>query len=229
MNTFLDIETIPQQPEEEVKAEIERTISHPSAMSKPETIKQWHNGEGKYAGVKDALIEKEYRKTSFDGGKGQIVSIAYAIENGDVHACKSNDLSRDAERATIITALESIDTLTRGRPPYLIGHYIGGFDIKFLFHRCVVLGISPPFDLPFSGRHGQHFYCTQQAWAGFGGRIGQNKLCALLGIEGKPSDIDGSKVWDFAKAGKFNEIADYNIDDVVKNRMIYNRLNFIQD
>ena len=229
MNTFLDIETIPQQPEAEVKAEIERTISHPSTMSKPETIEQWHKGEGKYAGVKDALIEKEYRKTSFDGGKGQIVSIAFALEDGDVAVTHRPDLTPSSEVRMIEFVFEILAASLHGRPPYFIGQFVAGFDLKFLFHRCVVLGIKPPFSLPFSGRHGKDFYCTQQAWAGFGGKISQDKLCKLLGIEGKPNDIDGSKVWDFIKAGKFNEVADYNIDDVEKNRMIYNRLNFIQD
>ena len=62
MNVFLDIETIPEQPEESAKALIAETIEAPAAMKKPETIKAWHDGEGKYEGVKEKAIDDAYRK-----------------------------------------------------------------------------------------------------------------------------------------------------------------------
>ena len=226
MHTFIDIETIPQQPEEAGLAEAAKRVKAPATMSKPETIEQWHNGEGKYAGIKDAMIEKEYRKTSFDGSKGEIFSIAFALEDGDVNVVRRHDLLPDSEMRMLKCVFEVLETKLYGRPPYFIGQYIAGFDLKFIFHRCVVLGIKPPFAIPFDGRHGKDYYCTQQAWAGFGGRISQDNLCKALGIEGKPQDIDGSKVWDFVKAGKYAEVAEYNQDDVEKNRQIFNRLNF---
>lgn len=84
MSLFIDIETIPQQPEEEAKAEIAKTIQAPAQMSKAETIAAWHAGEGSYAGVKDSLIEETYRKTSFDGAKGEVISIAFAVDDDPV-------------------------------------------------------------------------------------------------------------------------------------------------
>ena len=115
-----------------------------------------------------------------------------------------------------------------GRPPFFIGHYIGGFDLKFILHRCIILGVEPPFGIPAHGRHGKDFYDTMIAWAGSKGRISQDNLCKVLGIEGKPHDIDGSKVWGFVKEGRIDEVVEYNKDDVEKNRKIYNRLNFIK-
>ena len=55
-------------------------------MKKAETIKEWNEGTGKYVGVKDAAIEKAYRDTSFDGGKGEIISIAWAIEDEEIQS-----------------------------------------------------------------------------------------------------------------------------------------------
>ena len=223
MNVFIDIETIPEQPEDAAKLEIAKTIEAPATMKKAETIADWHNGEGKYAGVKDAAIEDAYRKTSLNGAKGQICSVAWKFEGGTVDSIATN-VTDEAEVLSIFFKL--IAAGCNGRPPFFIGQYIGGFDLKFIFHRAVILGIKPPFGIPFGGRHGKDYYCTQQAWAGFGGRMSQDNLCKALGIKGKPGDIDGSKVWDFYKAGKVDRIEEYNRDDVEKVEMIYNKLNF---
>ena len=224
MNVFIDIETIPQQPEEEAKAAIRATIEAPGQMKKEDTINAWHNGEGQYAGVKDALVEEAYRKTSFDGSKGQICSIAWAVENGDIQSVAG--MGASSESLLLHTLFSSIQEDLKDRPPYFIGHYISGFDLKFLFHRAVINNIKPPFDLCQWGRHNSNFYDTMTAWAGYGGKISQDNLCKALGIEGKPDGIDGSKVWDYYKEGRINEIQDYNKDDVDKVRKIYNRLTF---
>lgn len=226
MNIFIDIETIPQQPEEAAKAEIAATIQAPGQMSKPETIAAWHAGEGAYAGVKDALIEEAYRKTSFDGAKGEIVSVAFADDECDpivIHRGTNGGIS---ESLMLQLAFARIELLLGGKSPWWIGQNIGGFDLKFLFQRAVINRVNPIFDLKQYGRHGSQFYDTMQAWAGYGNRVSQDNLCKALGIEGKPDDIDGSKVWDFYKAGKIERIAEYNADDIVKVRKIFNRLNF---
>lgn len=231
MNVFIDIETIPEQPESDSKAFISETIQPPATMSKPETIAQWHNGEGKYAGVKEAAIEKSYRDTSFDAARGEIISVSFAINDGEIQT-EYREIA-DSEAALLSKVFADIYTgmnihnSSYSAPPYFIGHYVAGFDLKFLFQRAVILGVKPPFPLPFSGRHEKDFYCTQQAWAGYGGRMKQDNLCKALGIEGKPDDIDASKVWDFVKSGNVARVAEYNADDVEKVRLIYNRLNFI--
>ena len=218
---------MPELPEDEAKALIAETIKAPSTMSKHSTIESWHNGAGKYAGVKDAAIEAEYRKGSLDGAKGQICSIAYAVEDGDVVSGSISPRGQVDEQGLIDCFFESLDDRLNRRPPFFIGHYIAGFDLKFLFHRAVINGIKPPFELPFYGRHGQHFYDNMQAWCGFKDRISQDNLCKALGIEGKPSDISGENVWDFYRAGGIDRIEEYNRDDVEKAREIYKRLNFL--
>jgi 3'-5' exonuclease len=223
MNTFLDIESIPAQPEEECKAEIAETIKAPTTMSKAETISQWHSGDGKYAGVKDAAIEAAYRSTSFDGAKGQICSVAYAVGDGDIRSISGSD-----ERQIMEFLFSGISEDTGKRQPYFVGHYVAGFDLKFIFHRAVIIGIVPPFDLPFSGRHNQHYYDNMAAWAGFRDRISQANLAKALGISRIDGEgIGGDKVWDYYKEGRIAEIEAYNRADVDTSRQIYNRLNFI--
>lgn len=220
MDVFLDIETIPAQPESEQKELIAKTIEAPAQMKKPETIQEWHEGVGKYAGVKDAAIEEAYRKTALNGAKGQICSVA--ISCGD--EIKSLSSVAESGEADILKWL-SEEFATKKSTPYFIGHNIS-FDLKFLFQRFVINGINPRFPLPFSGRHGKDYFDNMFAWCGYGERISQDNLCKALGIEGKPGDIDGSKVWDFYKAERIDEIEEYNRDDVLKSQLIYNRLTF---
>ena len=224
MLVHFDLESIPDPNEDEAKARIAETIKPPAAMKKQETIDDWHSGAGKYAGAKDAAIEAEYRKGSLDGAKGQICSIAFAVEDGVVWSGSDKNL---CEYNLIDSFFCTLEHQLKGRPPFFVGHYIAGFDLKFIFHRAVILGIRPPFELPFYGRHGQHFYDNMQAWCGFKDRISQDNLCKALGIEGKPSDISGGNVFDFYRAGGIERIEEYNRNDVEQARQIYNRLNFL--
>jgi len=222
MKIFLDAETIPEQPEAEAKALIAETIQAPAAMKKAETIKDWHDGKGKYEGAKDRLIEDTYRKTSFDGGRGELISIAWSLE-GDTVKNVYRPLGGD-ESEMIYNFIEDINS--HCARTYFIGHNIT-FDLKFLFHRAVVLGVNPGFKLPFDGRHGNDYFCTMKAWAGFKDTISQVNLCKALGFAGKPDDIDGSKVWDYVRDGKVSEVAEYNKFDVETVIKMYNKLNFI--
>jgi len=224
MKIFADIESIPEQPEAEAKALIAETIQAPAAMKKAETIKDWHDGKGKYEGAKDRLIEETYRKGSFDGGKGEVISIAWSLEGDTVKnvyrplQCDEGDMLRHF--------FKDVSDATRGGNAYFIGHNIT-FDLKFLYHRAVVLGINPQFKIPFDGRHGNDYFCTMKAWAGYRDTISQVNLCKALGFAGKPDDIDGSKVWDFVKAGKVERVAEYNKGDVETVIKMYKKLNFL--
>ena len=214
MNVFLDIETIPQQPEHKAKKLI------------AETIDAWHNGEGKYAGVKDAAIEDAYRKTAFDAAKGEIISIAWAVEDEDVEGLVCHSDKGDDEEDLLVVFYAQLKDQLRDRLPYFIGHYISKFDLKFIWQRSVILGVQPPFKLHPHGRHGSDFYDTMYAWAGYGGSISQDNLCKALHLPGKEG-MDGSKVWDYIKEGRYAEVAEYNKSDVETVRAMYNKINFI--
>tara|TARA_R110002110_G_scaffold415850_1_gene657993 strand:+ start:23670 stop:24419 length:750 start_codon:yes stop_codon:yes gene_type:complete len=245
MDVYIDIETIPAQSglhsyEYYLEAE-KQSFKAPSSLTKAKAcadlgltgddakftgkdaaIELW---EVKFAEVKaPEVAEDKWRKTSFDGGAGELISIAWAVEDGEIIG-----VSRELGGSEKLMLASFFDLLSNelGRiKPFFIGQYIGGFDLKFLFHRAVILGVEPPFDLPFDGRHNKDYYCTQAAWAGYGGRMSQDNLCKALGIEGKPDDIDGSQVWDFVKTGNVKRVAEYNKDDVNKVRQIHKRLTF---
>jgi len=224
MNTYFDIETVPGQPELEHKLLISETIQAPAQMKKAETISDWHEGKGKYAGEKDKSIEDKYRSQSFDAAYGEIITMAFAVDDGEV---LSFQREVDEEEAKMIHQfIIALEGQLAGRPPMFIGHFVAGFDMRFLFRRCVILGVNPPFSLKFDGRHGKDYFDNMIAWCGYKEKISQDNLAKALGLKGKPSDIDGSKVWDFAKEGRIDEIAAYNRDDVEQCRAIHKRITF---
>ena len=220
MNIFLDIETIPEQPEDEARAVIAKTITAPAQMKDPKTIKAWHDGEGKYSGVKNALIEEKYRKSALDGGLGQICSIAYKSAESNIGFSECHD----NEKVLIEQSFESIHESLKSRPPFFVGHNIE-FDLRFLFHRAVILGVRPPFKLNHNGRHDQHYFDTMREWAGYRGFVSLDAVCKALGLEGK-GDISGADVWDLYREREFKKISSYNMSDVLMVEQIFNRMTF---
>ena len=205
---FLDIETIPGP--ESGKDSI--VVKAPANYKDPDKIKAYQ----------EANKESAYLKQSFDGGYGQICSFSFAVDDGLIgNASLGGD--RSNEKTMLSYAFEAIsgDLSFAGDPvPFLCGHYISGFDLKFIMHRCIIHGIKIPNWLkpnakPWDGR----IRDTMHLWAGSRDTIGLDELCQILGIEGK-GDMDGSQVYDYWLAGRHDEISEYCNADVEKVRKI---------
>jgi predicted PolB exonuclease-like 3'-5' exonuclease len=67
---------------------------------------------------------------------------------------------------------------------------------------------------------------TMTMFAGFGNRISLVKLCRVLGIDSPKDGIDGSKVYDYLRDGKIDEVAEYCKRDIKATREAYHRLSF---
>lgn len=219
-NVFIDIETLPDM-SEGAKDLIE--VKAPAQFKKPESIAKWIEEKG------PAEREKLWRKQALNPNEGQILSIAWNT-GGETVCCTTNDFSHDSsgphetnERALIESFCEDLVGELKGRPPYFIGHNVP-FDLGFIWKRAIVNNIELPFTIKPHGRHGSDFFDTMQQWEGFKGRISQDRLCKLLGIEGKPDGISGANVLDHYLAGDIDKIAAYNKDDVDKVKSIYNRI-----
>ena len=241
---FFDIETIPDQREgakERFIKESRDNFKAPSSMTKGQAAKDLGrtDAEVKFIGKDDLIAEwvehfapikadavgiDNWRKTGLDGAQGEVFSIAWGVGNEPIEGLYREP---DASEAAFLTEVfKRIHSACNEHQPFFVGNYIAGFDLKFLFKRAVILGVKPPFDLKFDGRHDQHFYDLQQGWEGFNGRASLDSMCKALGIPGKPDDIDGSKVWDFVERGDFERVMQYNILDVDESRQVYKRLTF---
>lgn len=226
MNIFLDIETIPSQ-DEAVKQKIADSITAPGQYKKPESIKEWLDAN------RDTVAEDEWRKTSFDGGLGQICCISVAVNDSPVSTFFSEDWRNDEKKiiSDFFQFLQENYDPSRQTPPVFVGHNISDFDLRFIFQRAVVLGVQPPHFIPFSSRPwDKSIFDTMGAWAGYGKRIGLAKLCEVLGVAGKGSEIgeeiDGSMVWDFVRDGKIKQVAGYCAGDVGRVRTIHSKMTF---
>ena len=243
MYITIDIETIPDQREGALEAfqkDARENFSAPSDLTKeraaadlgledPQEIKFTSKAAMLERWVErfrdekaDEVAEANWRKTSFDGSQGQVYCIGVAVEDQKPVVFSDND---EAETiGQMFRLLEAVNEY--GRRPVLVGHNHTGFDLRFIYQRAIIKGVPVPVWWPHNARpwDSEIVFDTMVQWAGIGGRIKLDALCKALGIEGKPDDIDGSKVWDFVKAGEHQKVCDYCADDVRKTREIYQRM-----
>jgi len=229
-NIFLDIETVPGQSpniihaiRDEITEEI-FNLKPPANYKKQETIDKWMADQ-------EALLlaseEERHHKCGLSGLKGEIISIAAAVDEGEPIVCtrylgdKEENLLKDFWTKLLME-------LDRPQADHTwIGHNIRGFDLPFIYHRSVMLAIKPPIYLPkASGPSDRRVYDTMTEWAGWGRTISQDALAAALGLPTKPDGVDGSQVYQMAKEGRTAEIAEYNVYDVQTVREIHRRLTF---
>lgn len=222
----IDIETIPSQNHEVIQA-FKDNVKPPATYSKAESIAKWLEDN------RDIEADKAHRKTSFDGALGEIISIAWALDNNDVQVVHRGTYPDEKD-----LLLAFFDVLVSSRDKYgnpviistWAGHYISGFDLRYIWQRCVLNNVRPTIAIPYDAKPwDSKIFDTKVAWTGTGQYSGVGSLDALskaFGLEGK-GDIDGSKVYDHWLAGKIEEIAEYNRQDVEKCRALYNKMNFI--
>jgi len=108
----------------------------------------------------------------------------------------------------------------------LVGHNLIGFDLPFIFQRCLVHCISakPLVDLSEFRVRGV-FDTMHHWWLGAKRFVSLDDVAWALGLESsKTATAEGSKVFDLYQAGKLAEIREYNLNDVRVTRQIYERM-----
>jgi hypothetical protein len=234
MQILIDIETIPDQSEgaiDRIKKDIE--VKVPADLTKPKlmdtlgcTDKYKTVGELKGMwletfGEEQKVIQanEKWLKTSFDGAYGQVICIGAEVVHSGEQFCQCTGDEVDL--------LESFWdwVLDRSSSPDLsfIAHH-KKFDLPFMFHRSVIKGVRPTLSFdPHSRKH----ECTMELWAGFGGRIGLDRLAGILGLSGKSEGMSGAEVWPEYQKGNLKGIAGYCAQDREVLKAVYNRIKFI--
>lgn len=210
---FFDIETIPTDLPWVIE-DLRANIRPPSNYSKPETIEKW------MAENAESAFEGKLHATGLDGSYGRICCIGYAFDDEPVQTIGTH---LQLTERTILADFAS--ELSGKRITKIVGHNVAEFDLQFLKKRAIIN--CAKIDLPFDAKPwDEKIYDTMLKWDAKKS-IGLDKLARVLGIEGKQG-MDGSMVWDYYKAGRHAEIAEYCADDVRITRELYKRMSALQ-
>jgi hypothetical protein len=231
MRIYLDIETLPSLATE-AREQARQGVKPPGNYKKPETIAEWWKTEG------EAAAEDAYRRQALDATAGELCAIGFCTDDTEPASIVRQKEEPEPEflRRALAGIADLIDAAGFTGPDgrawpadaFFIGHNAGGFDLPFLWRRCIVRGVRPSFKLPTpSSREGKDYGDTMTAWAGYRNTIGLDRLCRALGIPSpKATGIDGGQVFDLWQAGDLDRIARYNCADVAAVRAIWHRLNW---
>ena len=251
----LDIETLPDQSpgaRDTYLADARTNLRVPSTLTKEQAAKDLgltDASEIKFTS-KDAMIarwqdeiaaskaeevgDENWRKTSFDGMYGSIACICYAFDDGPVFSQDAND--SDGEEGLLCNFYAHVQKVlsveyvggVASQSLVVCGHNVHAFDLPFLYHRSVILGVKPVPSLIRAMRTGKFDPCiadTMLMWSSDSQkRVSMDKMCKALHMEGK-GDIDGSMVADLwlTDPGK---VVEYCKGDVERTRAMYKRLTF---
>ncbi len=221
-NLYIDIETIPQNDPELIQ-EIADGIQAPANYKKASSIQLWNENN------KPALVEKAVHGMGLDAGTGKIICMAFALGDGPIHSSILKD-NGDAEGVMIecffkLLSKAIIDIHTDLNIIWT-GHNITGFDLRFIWKRCIINGFRPPINIPYDVKPwSDRVYDTCWEWGQGKDKSSMDFVCRALGIEGKDG-MDGSKVWDAWKAGLTDDIREYCADDVRRVREIHKAMTF---
>lgn len=213
---YLDIETI-AAPSPEMVADITASITVPGSYKKPETIAEWE------ANTKPALIKEAIAKTALTGIAGQIVCIGWAW--GDNEPDSYSVVGRP-EHEALQYALHDIQN---ERPadayrPIIVGHNVAGFDIRFLWQRAFVLGVTMPPWFPRSpAPWDERVHDTMHMWGGARDYVGLDAVCRAMGLPGK-GNITGADVQGMWERGEHDAIAAYCRNDVARVREVHRKM-----
>ena len=220
MNTiYFDIETIPCQLPGALD-EFKAAVTAPAQYKKADSIAEWLKEN------RDSEGEAAWLKTSFDGGMGHVVCIGFAVDDGPALSYNLIDYNSREEEARVLGAFFSeLDRIGRS---VLIGHNIIGFDLPFLWKRCMILNVKPPHWFPRnpSKYSSEMVRDTMNLWdmeQRAGGSM--DRICRLMGIPGK-GDVSGADVWPMVEAGDIEGVAAYCRGDVERTRAMFKRMTF---
>lgn len=216
----LDIETIATN-RDDVREYIASKVTHPATMSKPETIAKW------VAESKAEAVEEAVAKTALDGSFGRVCVIGWAVGDEPPMVIYNVDLHEREILERFARAMTSVPQTS-----CIVGHFVTGFDLRFLWQRYVINGIKPPKIIQTAVQakpwETSVVFDTMIQWSGAGAKPGGSleKLCLALGIPSPKGDITGATVGAAVEAGRIAEVASYCEKDVVATRAIYKRMTF---
>jgi len=212
MITF-DIETLPTK-DPEVIARIKSELKPPGNYTKEETVEKW----------KKTALDEAIRKTSFDALYGRVACIAWKHDNDDAKETFKND----SEQQAIMDFYRSVELSCDWS---FCGHNIANFDLPFLLHRSMILGIKPPASIMKAMLAKPWDDCikdTMIMWTGSPNKyISLDTLLWHFGIQHNHPEFDGSMVAETWETDP-QKVIDYCAGDVRATYELYQKMAFCE-
>ena len=190
--------------------------------------------------LEDIAAEEErcYQMGALSATSGRIICMAVHVgpvpgmeiegvelnQSEHVFGIDADGFEEDEKRAltSFLNLLKDFDPDT----DEIVGHNILGFDLPFIFQRCLVNNISvrPFVDLSEFQVRGV-FDTMHHWWLGSKRHVSLDDIAWALGIESsKTAEAEGSKVFEMYQSDKLAEIREYNLNDVRVTRKVYERM-----
>jgi 3'-5' exonuclease len=190
----------------------------------------------RYGEDAEAEEERVYRLGSLAATSGRVLSIAVQIgplpeieeplQYRTEHVFGIDSDGREQPERRALTDFRALMSDFDNEADDIVGHNILGFDLPFIFQRCLVndIGGGPFVNLTEYNPRG--VYDTMlRWWLGARNRVSLDDLAWVLGLQSsKTEDVEGSRIFDLYQAGRLAEIREYNLNDVRLTRKVYERM-----
>ncbi len=191
--------------------------------------------------LEDIAAEEErvYQLGSLSATSGRIISIAvhvgpvpgFEIEgltsNQKEYAFGIDEEGNEQDEAQALKDFLALMSDFDSECDLLVGHNIVGFDLPFIFQRCLANNINAKPFIDLGEYRVQGVYDTMRAWwlGDRRSRVSLDDIAWALGIESsKTGEVEGSKVFELYQAGKLQQIREYNLNDVRVTRKVYEHI-----
>lgn len=208
MEFYIDIETLPGA--ERTKPE---DIEAPKNYKNTQVIKKYQ----------EENAEKVYRAQALDSMQGRILSIGWAFQLEEPLALISGNeyCENEYELLTKFQNLLTLHRMDRSDVSW-IGHNIRTFDLPWLWRKALQYRLFQLASIIPRGKFDKRIVDTMELWASeYRERVSLNNIAKFLGLTGKTSGMDGSKIYDFWLENKLDEIKEYCRQDVDTVRRVY--------
>lgn len=226
----LDIETIPLPAFRERAARRLRRAADLGRMREEQ--------QERYSDDQGAEEERAYRAGSLAATSGRVLSIAVhigpvaGVEFEAIEQVESEHvigIDAGGEEQPERQALTDFLALVQGFDPdidELVGHNIIGFDMPFIFQRCLANNIAVRPFVNLAEFNVRGVYDTMHRWwLGAKNRVALDDIAWALGIESSKTDeVEGGRVFELYQEGRLGEIREYNLNDVRVTRKVYERM-----
>jgi len=190
--------------------------------------------------LEDIAAEEErcYQMGALSATSGRVICLAVHVgpvpgteiegvevkQSEHVFGIDADGFEEDEKRALtgFLNLLKNFDPDT----DEIVGHNILGFDLPFIFQRCLVNNIRVRPFIDLSDFHARGVFDTMHGWwLGSKRNVSLDDIAWALGIESsKTAEAEGSKVFEMYQADKLAAIREYNLNDVRVTRKVYERM-----